>query len=551
MIGSVSVDEARAETYRRAGYWRDETLDDRFAAAVRRDPSRIAVVDRRGSISYGELADRVERLAGSLRELGVNRGDRVVVQLPNITEFVVAHLALERLGAITCPIVTQYRRADIEPVLARTESVAAIVPSEYRNHDHLTMWQEIRRAQPRDLKLVVVGEPQASNDGGVYRFDDLANGRQVVPYQPGPRNGDEVTLVIFTSGTVASKGVMHTHNSTWYGATFFSQELGLDSDSVVWMPSPVSHGTGLQWGVRLAIHLGAKLVLQDRWSGAEAVDLVAREGCQVMVGATPFVYDLRAAGAGRREDLRSLRYLVCAGAPIPDGLVRGMRDELGVQILRGYGMSEHFVSTICRPDDPEHERLFSDGRPLPGTEVAVFSDDRSRMLPPGQEGELAVRGPGVAVGYLRDPERTRQTWTSDGWQFSEDLAKIDEHGFVRISGRKKDLIIRGGFNISPSEIESMLIEHPNVREVGVVGIPDERLGERICAAVVPDGPAPSLESLTSFLLSRGVSKLKLPELVVIRDALPRTPSGKIKKDVLRKGVAAQIDERGKSEESGT
>jgi acyl-CoA synthetase (AMP-forming)/AMP-acid ligase II len=545
MSWDTVMDPRRASAYRRDGHWRDETLDDRFSAAAAAAPDRVAVVDARNRLTYAELADRVDRLAASLRSLGIGRGDPVSVQLPNRVEFVVAHLALERLGAVTNPLLTQYRRHDLDKMLDKLDSVAAILPARYRGEDHLALWLAVREGRPNLRSLVVVddGGPDTTVGDtpveGVHRFADLANGPYRIPYEPGPRDGDAVTIVIFTSGTVASKGVMHTHNTTTYGIESYARELELGPGSVIWMPSPIAHGTGLQWGVRTAMYLGATLVLQEHWSPDEAVELIARERCEVTMGATPFIHDLRLAAADRPEALRSLRYLACAGAPIPPELVTGIRDELGVEILRAFGMSEHFVSTLCRPGDPELQRLTTDGRPLDGTEVAIFSPDRLRELPVGAEGELAVRGPGVAVGYLGDPERTGETWRDDGWQFSDDLAVMDEDGFVTIRGRQKDLIIRGGLNISPSEIEAELIEHASVREVAVVGVLHERLGEQICAVVVPAGDVPTLADLTEFLLGRGMSKLKLPELLVVSDGLPRTTSGKVRKDALRQEVAAR------------
>jgi acyl-CoA synthetase (AMP-forming)/AMP-acid ligase II len=538
VITETTVDADRAQGYRRARFWPDETLDQHFAQGVSRRPEAIAVVDDVGRMTFGEVSDRVERLAGSLRDLGVGRGDVVSVQLPNWSEFVIAHLALERLEAVTNPMLTQYRSQDLGKMLDKLGSVAAIVPSTARGHDHLAMWLEMRESHDSLRNLIVARDPEAAAaaDAQVHDFDELVKRGTPVPFEPGPRDCDAVNLVIFTSGTVASKGVMHSQNTTLYGIQCYAQELELDDASVVWMPSPISHGTGLQWGVRTAMYLGAKLVLQDRWSAEDAVNLIAQEGCTVTMSATPFVHDLRLVAKGRQEDLRSMEYFVCAGAPIPREVMHGVREELGMTILRAYGMSEHFVSTICRPDDPEDKRIISDGRPFLGTEVAVYDEERAQQLPAGIEGELAVRGPGVALGYLRDPERTRETWTDDGWQFTDDLAEIDADGYVRIVGRKKDLIIRGGLNIAPAEIEALLLEHPSVHEVAIIGVSDARLGERICAVVVTIGEPPELEELKDFLLAGGVSKIKLPEMLVVREQLPKTPSGKVKKDILRNSV---------------
>lgn len=530
------IEPTRAADYRAAGYWTGETLDARFraAAAVRSD--EVAIVDEYRRVTFGELAQRVSRLAGALRDLGVGKGDVISLQLPNVAEFVESHLAAERLGAITNPMLTQYRSHDLAKMLDPLQSRVAILPAVYRSHDHLAMWAELAADRDHLEHLLVVG---ADGDlpAGAHHFEQLVGSAAPLPAPTHESAGDDVTLIIFTSGTVASKGVMHTHDTSLYGIRSYTDELLVDDRDVVWMPSPISHGTGLQWGVRTSMAQGCKLVLQDRWDAETAAALISAEGCTVTMGATPFVYDLRALGPDRSGELASMRHFVCAGAPIPREVMVAVDQDLGLDVLRAYGMSEHFVSTMCRPSDPQEKRIATDGRPFLGTEVAVFDEQRAQQLPHGSEGELAVRGPGVAVGYVNDPERTAETWTADGWQFTDDLAVIDADGFVSIVGRRKDLIIRGGINISPSEIEALLLEHPSVAEVGVVGVPDQRLGERICAVVVPAGSVPTLEDLTAFLLERGVSRLKLPESLVLRDALPRTPSGKIKKDLLRDDVA--------------
>lgn len=524
----------RAAAYRAAGHWTDETLDQHFRRNLQRYADRIAIVDQARRSTYRELGARVAKLAGALRARGVGPGDVVSLQLPNVVEFVEAHLALERLGAVTNPMLTQYRTHDLAKMLDPLESVAAIVPTTYRGHDHAAMWSSIAAERPHLTSVIAVGDGPLPS--GVETYEEVLTEGEPLESGSHEASGDDVTIVIFTSGTVASKGVMHTHNTSLYGIRCYAEALDLGPDDVVWMPSPISHGTGLQWGVRTAVSLGAKLVLQDRWDAETAASMVGAERCTVTMGATPFIHDLRALSENRRAELSSMRYFACAGAPIPREVMVGVAEDLGLQVLRAYGMSEHFVSTICRPGDPLEKRVMTDGRPFPGTEVVVYDEQRHQQLPTGVQGELAVRGPGVAVGYLRDRERTAETWTDEGWQFTDDLAVVDEDGYVTIVGRKKDLIIRGGLNISPSEVEALLLEHDAVAEVGVVGLSDARLGERICAVVVPAGEPPALDDLTQFLLARGVSKLKLPEILVVRDALPRTPSGKIKKDLLREEV---------------
>lgn len=532
--------DERASSYLRTGLWNEDSLDSLFKEHVRQRPDQIAVVDEVSSLSFRELAEQVSRVAGFLRSLGVGRGDVISLQLPNVKEFVVAHLAAERLGAITNPMLSQYRRHDIEKQINPLETKVAIVPVEHRKHRHAEMWAEI--ARERDESLAVIGVGEGELPPGVLRFADAVTWPELVAERGFTPPGDETCIIIFTSGTVASKGVMHSHHSTMYGFRSYRDELDLSHEDVVWMPSPISHGTGLQWGVRSAVALGAKLVLQDAWDPDAAIEIIGREGCTVTMGATPFIYDLRRAAGGRKDELRSMRYFACAGAPIPREVMVGVSSDLGFEVLRAYGMSEHFVSTICRPDDPEDKRVMTDGRPFSGTEIAVFDESRQHMLPPGEIGELAVRGPGVASGYLKDPVRTAGTWNSDGWQFSEDLASIDTDGFVQIRGRIKDLIIRGGINISPSELEALILEHPAVGEVGVVGLPDDRLGERICAVIIPNGDGVGRDELAAFLIEKSVSKLKLPEVVLHVDELPKTPSGKVKKDVLRARAIEMVSE---------
>lgn len=520
----------RFDGYRQEGHWNGSVLGDALEHHVKRQPDALAIIDRSGSVTYAELEEAVGRCAATLVAHGVEKGDVVSLQIPNRREFIIVHLAAERIGAVTNPLLIQYREHELGGMQQQVKAKVAIFPQSYRGHDFSAMWRNVQKATGFPTHLIEIDEDAKRNAlataGSIGRGD-----------VPRP-DGDDLNIVLFTSGTVRSKGVLHTHNTTLYGLREYAKWMNLDASMVLWMPSPISHATGLQWGVRTSMYAGGTIVLQEHWDAVEAIDLVQRTGATHTIGATAFIHDLRLVARGRESDLSSLRYFVCAGAPIPEEIADAVQRELGFEFIRAYGMSEHFISTICHPTDPIEKRLVTDGRCLPGTEIAIFDEERTRQLATGEEGELAIRGPGVSLGYLNEPEETSRTWTPEGWQLSGDVAAIDDSGFVKLLGRKKDLIIRGGLNISAQEVESLLFLHEDIEDVALIGIPDARLGEKICAVIVPvAGANPTLQDVTRHLMDLGVSKMKLPEILELRTMLPKTASGKIRKNVLREEMA--------------
>ncbi|MFH1479688.1 MAG: AMP-binding protein, partial [Pseudomonadota bacterium] len=272
-----------------------------------------------------------------------------------------------------------------------------------------------------------------------------------------------------------------------------------------------------------------------------ACRLIEREGCTYTLAATPFAVDLVKLKDVSKYDLRTFRIFGCGGAPIPSELAKEMEEKIGCKLIPIYGETEHFISTAVWASDPFEKIVGSDGCPWPGQEVEIFDDNR-KMLPVGETGEIAIKGPGVASGYYKKPEHTRETFTESGWQFSGDLAVKDKDGYIRIVGRKKDIIIRGGFNISPSEVEDLLFTHPKIRNVSIVGMPDERLGERNCVYVIPkEGETVTLEDIVTFLREKKLAAQKLPERVEIVKEFPMTLSGKVQKYLLREDIAKKLD----------
>jgi acyl-CoA synthetase (AMP-forming)/AMP-acid ligase II len=348
---------------------------------------------------------------------------------------------------------------------------------------------------------------------------------------------DLVSELIFTSGTEATpKAIMHTEETANFAVRATFEDLGLSADHVVWMPSPVGHSTGFNYGIRTALYHGATLVLQDRWNAAEALQLVASQRCNYTLAATTFLEDLVSECERAETTLPSLTHFGCGGSPVPAALV-ARAEAVGICVLRLYGSTEVLCATWNRPDSPLDKRSTTDGYALEHTEIEVRDEDGKALVPPA-EGELHIRGPNTSVGFAGDPERTAATYLEGGWVRSGDLAHLDSDGYLTIVGRKKEIIIRGGVNIAPREIEDLISEFAEVRQVAVVGTPDERLGERGCACVVlKPGAELDLQTMVERLRNAGLATYKLPERLLILENLPVTASGKVRKhEILRQLV---------------
>jgi len=531
------------DKYVSEGSWTGETLVDYLDRAVKLNPDKIAVVDKKERVTYGQLDLITTRIACGFLEFGIKKGDVVAVQLPNWIEFVYTHLALNKIGAITSPVIPYYRQNELIYELGLTDAIALVIPSEFRGFDYTSMIPDLREAVSSLKHCFVVGDrvPEGAtpfNELREKRWEDSYSEEDIKRFRP---KGTDVDVLLFSSGTTAEpKGILHTHDDMICVNRTLNRVLGLSSVDVVLVPSPVSHGTGLQWGVRQSIMLGAKMVLQEIWTAEEGCRLIEEEGCTYIFAATPFIRDLVEFEDRSKYDIRSLRIFASAGAPIPREL--GIQAEkVGFKLVSSYGASEHFVSISCYPSDPPEKIYETDGIAIPGVEAGIFDESR-KQLPPGETGELAVRGPIIACGYYKRPEWSEATFTKEGWQFTGDLAVKRSDGYIRIVGRKKDIIIRGGFNISPREIENILLAHPKIQDVSIVGMPDKRLGERSCAYVIPKQGVPTitLEEVVSFLKDKKLAMQKLPERLEIVSEFPMTAAGKVQKYLLREAIANKL-----------
>jgi non-ribosomal peptide synthetase component E (peptide arylation enzyme) len=511
--------------------WANRTLVDAFGQAVAQSPEKTLVVAGDSRLSYGDVAAQVEKLTRGLAALGLGKGDVVSIQLPNWAEFIVIHLAVTRLGAITNTLLPNYRAKELGYILSFAKTKMVFAPALFRGFDYRPLYRDLRE-RLSDLEHIVFVGGEAPADMTAY--DDLLRGAD----EAAPAvalNSDEINVLIFTSGTESTpKGVVHSHNTMAFGNQAVAERLRLTSEEVIWAASPIGHATGLQWAVRQAIMLGATVVLQEAFEPVQAVDLIERERCTLTTAATPFANMLLDVPGIANRDLSCFRYFVCGGATIPSALGKMMREKIGVTLLPLWGMSEAFISTLCAPTDPERYLFGSDGRALPGVEMAIFDVSRTRQLAPGEEGEIATRGPQVCLGYFKDPERTAASFSSDGWLFSGDLGVLDENGYLRVQGRIKDVINRGGLKISAGEIEELLLNHPAIGAIAIVGIPDKKLGEKACACVsLRSGKAVALRELVDLLRERDVATYKFPEFLAFVDEMPMTATGKVQKFKLR------------------
>jgi len=536
---------ARVQAMTQAGFWRGRTLLDYLDERVARSPERTAIVDNRlasgerQALTYAELGRRVERIAQGLAALGVGAGDVVSYQLPNWWQFTALHLAAMRLGAITNPLMPIFRERELEFMLRLAEAKVFIVPKRFRDFDHEAMANGLRQKLPALSHVLAIGgsgpgaferllDGNGKDDGGQAARKPLAGRR------PGP---DDVIEIIFTSGTTGEpKGVMHTSHTLFSNLEPYAERLRLGAQDVVLMASPLAHQTGFMYGLMMPIFLGGTSVLLDTWNPARAVDLIAGERVTFTMAATPFLLDLTNEAEKRQRDVDTLHTFLSAGAPIPRSLVRRAADGLGARIISAWGMTENGAVTTTRPDDAAEKVFETDGSPLAGMELRTI-DPEGRPLGPDQQGRLQVRGCSNFVGYLKRPE-----WYGtdvEGWFDTGDLARLDADGYVRITGRSKDILIRGGENIPVVEIEDLIYQHPAVLEAAIVGMPDPRLGERGCAFVtLRPGASLTQKELVAFLEGKKVAKQYLPERLEVVPALPKTPSGKVQKFRLREMAKA-------------
>ncbi|MES2533515.1 MAG: cyclohexanecarboxylate-CoA ligase [Pseudomonadota bacterium] len=531
------------------GLWHDRTINQELDACIAACPDKIALTALRmegGTIdrfTYRELGRMADRIAVGLSRLGVRRNDVVACQLPNWWQFTLTYLACSRIGAVMNPLMHIFRERELSFMLRHGEAKVLIAPARFKGFDFERMAMGLQAELPDLAQVVIVGGSGANSFDALLSgpaWEDAPDAPDILrASRPGP---DDVTQLIYTSGTTGEpKGVMHSANSLMANIVPYAQRLGLGADDVVLMASPMAHQTGFMYGLVMPLMLRASAVLQDVWEPKQAIALINAERASFTMASSPFLSDLARTVAESGVAVPTLRVFLCAGAPIPGPLVEQARSALGAKIVSAWGMSENGAVTLTRLDDDDERSVQTDGCPLPGVELKVVDID-GQALPPGEIGKLMLRACSNFGGYLKRPQLNGTD--ADDWFDTGDLARLDAQGYVRIAGRTKDVIIRGGENIPVVEIESLLYRHPAIAMAAIVAYPDDRLGERACAVVVPrPGQAVDLPSIVDFLKAQKVAVQYIPERLVLRDAMPSTPSGKIQKFKLRELLQAEAAER--------
>ena len=537
---STRLTAEMAARYSASGAWRNLTIADRARDWAARTPDAIAVIDEDVRLSYAQLFRRAAALANTLRAQGLQPGDVVSFQLPNWHEAMIINLAASITGLVVKPIVPIYRDAEVGFILADARTRVLFTPESLRSANYVDMVERLRPSLPRLEHVVLV---RARMEGYVA-FDDWSPTSDAPIAEMGDRpvvDPNAVKLVLYTSGTTGvPKGVLHSHNSLGAEIDAFSKLLSLTPADVAFMPSPVTHIAGYLYGMELLFACGMKTLLMNRWNAAEAVDLIARHEATFAAAATPFLAELVSELESRDAQLPSLKFFGCGGAPVaPDTIDRARTVLPNCATSRAYGATEApTVSVGIVPGDPIELSATTDGS-IVNHEVRIVDLATGETLAPGLEGEIVTRGPEVMLGYTSS-DATDEAFDADGFFHTGDLGFISHDSYITVSGRKKDIIIRGGENISPKEIEDVLHRHPAVAEAAVVAMPHVRMGETPCAfVVVREGYALRFDEMISFLESHKVAKQKFPEKLVVAGELPHNAAGKVMKNILKLKLAEQ------------
>ena len=536
---TLTFNEQRRAAYRQQGLWGDASLADYWQQTARAMPDKIAVVDNHGaSYTYSALDHAASCLANWMLAKGIESGDRIAFQLPGWCEFTVIYLACLKIGAVSVPLLPSWREAELVWVLNKCQAKMFFAPTLFKQTRPVDLILPLQNQLPQ-LQQIVGVDKLAPATSSLSLSQILADNTPLTTAIT--THGDELAAVLFTSGTEGlPKGVMLTHNNILASERAYCARLNLTWQDVFMMPAPLGHATGFLHGVTAPFLIGARSVLLDIFTPDACLALLEQQRCTCMLGATPFVYDLLNLLEKQPADLSALRFFLCGGTTIPKKVARECQQR-GIKLLSVYGSTESSPHAVVNLDDPLPRFMHTDGYAAAGVEIKVV-DDARKTLPPGCEGEEASRGPNVFMGYFDEPELTARALDEEGWYYSGDLCRMDEAGYIKITGRKKDIIVRGGENISSREVEDILLQHPKIHDACVVAMSDERLGERSCAYVVLKAPhhSLSLEEVVAFFSRKRVAKYKYPEHIVVIEKLPRTASGKIQKFLLRKDIMRRL-----------
>lgn len=532
--GCPTWPEDFARRYRRAGYWRGETFGALLRARAAERGDRVAIVDERRRITYAELDERADRLAAGLRELGIARQDRVVVQLPNIAEFFEVCFALFRLGAVPVFALPSHRLTEVSYFCEFSAAAAYITCDVEAGFDHRTLAAEVAGKVPGLGRVLIAGDP---GDSGFTALSDV----DAEPSElDGPDPGDIAFLQLSGGSTGVPKLIPRTHDDYLYSFRASNDICGVTADTVYLAALPIAHNFPMSSpGTFGVLHAGGRVVLARRSSPDEVFPLVETERATLVAAVPPLALVWLDAAEHTEHDLSSLRVLQIGGAKCSEEVARRVRPVLGATLQQVFGMAEGLVN-YTRLDDPEEVIVGTQGRPIsPDDEVLVVDDDDNPVAA-GETGHLLTRGPYTIRGYYDAEEHNAKAFTPEGFYRTGDVVRFTPEGNIVVEGRAKDQINRGGEKVAAEEVENHLLAHPSVHDAAVVSMPDPYLGERTCAFVVPRGEAPKPRELIKFVRQRGLAGYKVPDRVEFVDRFPQTGVGKVSKRDLRAAIERDL-----------
>ena len=529
--------------YLRRGVWQPFTLSNHWERNAKRNPNGVAVSDGQRALSWQEAKLWTDRLALALIQLGLERDDLLAIQLPNSVELPLIRVACEKAGILSLPLPRTLRQAEMGQCLGFTEAAAVVLPWVFRDFDYFGMIGELRERLPHLRHILIAGDKAPA---GALSLNEIVNQpweEKIDPtvledrhYKPA-----EVSLINSTTGSTGPpKFAEYTAAARLLYGRSYVDVLGLTGQDVLAALSPAAGGPNIPIYFA-APQVGAKIVLLSHFEPEAAFDLIQRERVTVACVVPALLAMMVRCPRTDRHDLSSVRYWLSVSAPLGANLAREAEEKLGGIVLNTYGAVDWGGVVFTAPEDSPQVRYFTVGRPRVDTEVRLV-DEAGRIVAKGETGELQGRGPSCLSGYYRNPEASAHAWTSDGWLPLGDLGQWDEKGNLILVGRKDELIIRGGQNIQPAEIEDHLVAHPKVKQAAIVGMPDPVMGQKVCAYIVPEtADGLKLEEIVSFLRSRQLAPYKLPERLELVDKFPMVSDTKINKRILAAEIAEKLE----------
>ena len=535
--------EKDSERYLKEGWWSGTALGNLVDRAADLYPRGVAVVDDRVRLTYSELRERIYRLAVGFLDLGIEKGDTILLQLPNWAEFVYSYFALQKVGAIPVLLITGYSQLEVHHLCRLTEARGWIVPASYRKMDYASFIEEAKEGNPQ-LEYVISVRSEEKMDSFTTSLERLMDRelssedeRMLAGMRPDPMAVGHISPSGGTTGL--PKGIPRTHNDYICNVKYLHEAGEMSPKDACLLVVPVGHNLALL-NVVGALYVGYKLVLFDSTRPQDICAAIRDEKVTYMPTVPSLVRRMLKFEGMDKHDLSSIKKISAGGEPSSPELVKEVYKRFGCKYINEFGMTEGLLSRTKLDDDIETICTTVGTSCCPYDEVKIV-DNEGNSLPPNTDGELTAKGPGIFAGYLKNSEENKKAFISNGSFKTGDLARINESGYIKITGRIKDIIIRGGENISPAQIEDLLRMHPGVADAGVIGVPDKELGEIVCGYIQPvTGAKPNPEQITSFMQEQGASKLLVPELFEFIDVLPMTQAGKIDKKALGEDIKRRL-----------